>query len=107
MQFPKPAKGRTVTDRSAASGGDATPLNDAKNPTSNLLEELDTAFDGYILGVQSAMDCEIDDFETIALRKLSQLLKADIAYFSLVPRLPLIIPKVMNNLRNTSRLTQS
>ncbi len=100
LLFPKPAKRRTVSELPAASGGNATPLNVAKNLTTNLLEELDTAFYAHILGVQSAMVCELNAFETIALRKLSQLLKEDISHSSLVPRLPSIIPRVMNSLRN-------
>lgn len=105
LLFPKPANDRTVTALPATSSPNAAPLNVVKKSTTNLLEELDTVFYGYILGVQSAMDCKLNDFEKRALHELSQLLKEDISHSSLVPRLPSIIPRIMNTLRNDTSST--
>jgi len=100
LLLPKPANDRAVIALPATSGRIATPSNVAKSPNTNLLEELDTTFYGYILGVQSAMDCKLNDFEKRSLRKLNQLLKEDISHSSLVPRLPSVIPSLMNTLRD-------
>jgi HD-like signal output (HDOD) protein len=107
LLFPKPAKGQTATGLLAASGGNAAPSNAAKNAATKLVEELDTAFYGYLLGVHSALDCELNSFEQEALRKLRQLLKEDTSHSGLVPRLPAIIPRVMNSLRSDKSSTAS
>lgn len=105
LLFPKPATVRSSAGMRATLRQNATPLNVAKNPTTNLLEKLDAVFYGYILGVQSTMDCKLNDFEKRALHKLSQLLKEDIAHSSLVPRLPAIIPRLMHTLRDDASST--
>ena len=64
--------------------------------------EIDTAFYGLILGVQSPIDSDLNDFEKRVLRELDQLLTSDISHSSLVPRLPAVIPRVMGTLRDQS-----
>ena len=65
-------------------------------------KEIDTAFYGLILGIQSPIDSKLNVFEKSVLRKLDRLLAADISRSSLVPRLPAVIPRVMGTLRNQS-----
>lgn len=62
--------------------------------------EIDTAFYGLILGVQSALDTRPNKFESRVLRELDRLIVADISHSSLVPRLPAVIPRVMGTLRD-------
>ncbi|HHJ17242.1 MAG TPA: HDOD domain-containing protein [Gammaproteobacteria bacterium] len=64
--------------------------------------EIDTAFYGLILGVQSPIDSTLNTFEKKVLRELDQLLASDISHSSLVPRLPSVIPRVMGALRDES-----
>jgi len=64
--------------------------------------EIDTAFYGLILGVQSPIDSDLNDFEKRVLRELDHLLTSDISHSSLVPRLPAVIPRVMGTLRDQS-----
>jgi len=103
--LPKRADKRPVSGVPVLSGRKATPLKVAKNSATNLTEELDTAFYGYILGVQSVMDCKLNGFEKRALHKLRQLLNEDIAHSSLVPRLPSVMPRIMNIMRDDTSST--
>ena len=64
--------------------------------------EIDAAFYGLILGVQSPTDSRLNGFEKKVLRELDQLLTSDISHSSLVPRLPAVIPQVMGTLRDQS-----
>jgi len=65
-------------------------------------KEIDTAFYGLILGVQSPIDSALNVFEKSVLRGLDQLLSSDVSRSSLVPRLPAVIPRVMGALRDSS-----
>lgn len=71
-------------------------------PVSISTENIDTAFYGLVLGVQSPIDSRLNDFEKSVLRQLDQLLASDISHNSLVPRLPTVIPQVMGALRDQS-----
>jgi HD-like signal output (HDOD) protein len=64
--------------------------------------EIDAAFYGLVLGVQSPIDSSLNGFEKKALRELDRLLTSDIAHSNLVPRLPAVIPRVMGVLRDAS-----
>ncbi len=63
-------------------------------------KEIDTAFYGLILGVQSPIDSDLNSFEKRVLRELDQLLTSDVSCSNLVPRLPAVIPRVMGTLRD-------
>ncbi|HHQ13442.1 MAG TPA: HDOD domain-containing protein, partial [Chromatiales bacterium] len=65
-------------------------------------KEIDTAFYGLILGVQSPIDSKLNAFEKSVLRELDQLLAADISRSNQVPRLPAVMPRVMGTLRDKS-----
>jgi len=67
-----------------------------------LPKDIDAAFYGLILGVQSPIDTALNPFEKKVLRELNQLLASDISRNSLVPRLPAVIPQVMSSLRDQS-----
>jgi HD-like signal output (HDOD) protein len=62
--------------------------------------ELDAAFHGLILGVQSATADNLNAFEKQVLRELDKLLTSGSAQSSLVPRLPAVIPRLMGTLRD-------
>jgi len=62
--------------------------------------QIDAAFYGLVLGVNSMLDREPNGFETRALRDLDRLLAADVTHSDLVPRLPAVIPRVMTALRD-------
>lgn len=62
--------------------------------------DIDAAFYGLILGVTSTLDSRPNSFEVRVLRALGRLLGADISHASLVPRLPAVIPRIMNTLRD-------
>jgi len=64
--------------------------------------EIDAAFYGLVLGVQSPIDSSLNAFEKKALRELDRLLTSDMAHSNLVPRLPAVIPRVMGVLRDES-----
>lgn len=64
--------------------------------------DIDAAFYGMVLGVQSALDAGPNAFESRVTRELERLLAADISHSSLVPRLPAVIPRVMKTLRDES-----
>ena len=65
-------------------------------------KEMDAAFYGLILGVQSPIDSHLNDFEKSVLRELDKLLSSDISRSNLVPRLPAVIPRIMGTLRDQS-----
>ncbi len=65
-------------------------------------KEIDTAFYGLILGVQSPIDSKLNAFEKRVLRELDQLLAADVSRSRQVPRLPAVMPRVMGTLRDRS-----
>ncbi len=71
-------------------------------PVSISPEDIDAAFYGLILGVQSPIDSRLNPFEKNVLRQLDQLLASDISCSGLVPRLPAVIPQVMGTLRDQS-----
>jgi HD-like signal output (HDOD) protein len=62
--------------------------------------DIDANFYGLVLGVQSTLDCELNNFEKGVLRELDQLLNSDVSHSTLVPRLPAVIPRVMSTLRD-------
>ncbi|HFD79006.1 MAG TPA: HDOD domain-containing protein [Gammaproteobacteria bacterium] len=62
--------------------------------------ELDASFYGYILGVQSPLDCSLNGFEKDVLGELDRLLRSRSSRSSLVPRLPEVMPRVMRSLRD-------
>lgn len=64
--------------------------------------EIDAAFYGLILGVQSPIDSPLNGFEKRALRELDKLLTSDISHSDQVPRLPSVIPLIMGTLRDKS-----
>jgi HD-like signal output (HDOD) protein len=63
-------------------------------------QEIDAAFYGLILGVQSALESKPNSFERRVLRELERMVASDISHSSLVPRLPSVIPRVMSSLRD-------
>lgn len=71
-------------------------------PVSISPKDIDAAFYGLILGVQSPIDSNLNHFEKSVLRQLDQLLASNISHSSLVPRLPAVIPQVMSTLRDQS-----
>ena len=62
--------------------------------------EVDDAFYGHILGVQSSTGRELNAFEKKIIRQLNRLLAADVSHSSLVPRIPDVMPRVMRSLRD-------
>lgn len=72
------------------------------SPAGVSITEIDAAFYGLILGVQSPVDSDLNNFEKKALREIDQLLASDISHNTLVPRLPAVIPKIMSTLRDQS-----
>lgn len=68
-------------------------------------EEIDSAFYGYILGVQSPINAALNRFEQQVLKALKRLLKSEMDQNDLVPRLPAVIPSIMGTLRDPSSST--
>lgn len=62
--------------------------------------QIDAAFYGLVLGVNSMVDGKLNGFESGVLRGLDQLLNSDVAHSELVPRLPAVIPRVLTVLRD-------
>ena len=65
-------------------------------------EEIDAAFCGFLLGVRSPIDSDLNPFEKKMLRELDQLVTSNISDCRLLPALPAMIPEIMSGPRDQS-----
>ncbi len=61
--------------------------------------EVDNLFFGVLLGATSQVDRELNDFEKTALQQLNSLVQKNQQASKLIPRLPSVLPKVIQALR--------
>jgi HD-like signal output (HDOD) protein len=64
--------------------------------------EIEQAFLGLVLGVHSPSDAPLNRFESRALRTLEGLIDGGTTDNNLVPRLPAVLPRIMNYFRDPS-----
>jgi HD-like signal output (HDOD) protein len=62
-------------------------------------ESLDEKFHGLLLGAHSSINTDLNQFESTVLKEIKDLLQHSAKSSDILPRLPLIVPKVMKLLR--------
>ncbi|MES9966462.1 MAG: HDOD domain-containing protein [Sedimenticola sp.] len=62
--------------------------------------DIDQSFSGYLLGVNSLIDTDLNPLEQEVIRQLDTLLQQDLQSSQLLPRLPRVLPKLMQVLRD-------
>lgn len=98
---------RSRAARSDVAGGprsadiDAAPV--AGQPLDTRIEH---AFMGMVLGVHSPQETALNEFEARALKVFAGLMDGDLADTRLIPRLPAVLPRLMNYFRDPSTTTR-
>lgn len=72
----------------------------ADSATGSVDERIQQAFMGMVLGVHSPQDAPLNTFERKALKAFAALLESDLADNRLIPRLPTVLPRLMNYFRD-------
>lgn len=65
-------------------------------------DRIEQAFMGMVLGVHSPQDVPLNDFERKALKAFVALPDSDLSDNRLIPRLPAVLPRLMNYFRDPS-----
>lgn len=66
----------------------------------NIEERIEQTFMGMVLGVNSPQVAPLNDFERNALKRFAALLDTDLGDSRLIPRLPSVLPRLMNYFRD-------
>lgn len=69
-------------------------------PADSAEDRIEQAFMGMVLGVHSPQDAPLNDFERKALKAFAALLGSNLADNRLIPRLPTVLPRLMNYFRD-------